>query len=74
MGKVEVRMKDKIRTRQLSIEKEMLMEALKSTGGNVSQAADSLGKQPSVIYRLISRHGLRDYITRLRYERDMGQA
>ena len=40
-------------------QREALVEALHRTGGNITQAADLLGKSRSAVYRLISKHGVR---------------
>jgi len=40
-------------------QREALVDALHRTGGNITQAADQLGKSRSAVYRLISKHGVR---------------
>lgn len=39
-------------------ERDELIDALVSTGGNVSQAAEKMGKSRGAIYRLIEKHGI----------------
>jgi DNA-binding NtrC family response regulator len=40
-------------------QREALVEALHRTGGNITQAADQLGKSRSAVYRLIGKYGVR---------------
>jgi DNA-binding NtrC family response regulator len=47
-----------IRARRLSLERESLLRALQETGGNVSHAAERLGKSRPAVYRLIAKHGI----------------
>jgi DNA-binding NtrC family response regulator len=47
-----------IRERQGMIERQTLIEALRSTGGNVTRAAERLGRSRAAIYRLAEKHGL----------------
>jgi DNA-binding NtrC family response regulator len=47
-----------IRERQGMIERQTLIEALRSTGGNVTRAAEQLGRSRAAVYRLAEKHGL----------------
>ncbi len=47
-----------IRERQGMIERETLIEALRSTGGNVTRTAELLGRSRPAVYRLAEKHGL----------------
>jgi DNA-binding NtrC family response regulator len=47
-----------IRERQGVIERQTLIEALRSTGGNVTRAAERLGRSRAAVYRLAEKHGL----------------
>jgi DNA-binding NtrC family response regulator len=47
-----------IRERQGMIERQTLIEALRSTGGNVTRAAERLGRSRAAVYRLAEKHGL----------------
>ena len=47
-----------IRERQGLIERQTLIEALRSTGGNVTRAAERLGRSRPAVYRLAEKHGL----------------
>jgi DNA-binding NtrC family response regulator len=47
-----------IRERQGLIERHQLIETLRSTGGNVTRAAERLGKSRAAVYRLAEKHGL----------------
>ena len=47
-----------IRERQGLIERQTLIEALRSTGGNVTRAAERLGRSRAAVYRLAEKHGL----------------
>ena len=40
------------------IERETLIETLRSTGGNVTRAAERLGRSRAAVYRLAEKHGL----------------
>jgi transcriptional regulator with GAF, ATPase, and Fis domain len=66
MGKVEVRMKDKLKAARRSSEKDVIMEVLEKTGGNVNQAAKKLKRHRNWIHALIRRHSLEDFVKRLR--------
>jgi two-component system response regulator GlrR len=48
----------RIRERQGMIERQTLIEALRSTGGNVTRAAERLGRSRAAVYRLAEKHGL----------------
>jgi len=48
----------RIRERRGWQEREELLEAIEQTGGNVSQAAEILGKSRTSIYHLLSKHGI----------------
>jgi DNA-binding NtrC family response regulator len=47
-----------IRERQGIIERQALIEALRSTGGNVTRTAERLGRSRAAVYRLAEKHGL----------------
>jgi DNA-binding NtrC family response regulator len=47
-----------IRERQGMIERQTLIETLRATGGNVTRAAERLGKSRAAVYRLAEKHGL----------------
>ena len=47
-----------IRERQGMIERQTLIEVLRATGGNVTRAAERLGKSRAAVYRLAEKHGL----------------
>jgi DNA-binding NtrC family response regulator len=47
-----------IRERHGMIERETLIETLRATGGNVTRAAERLGKSRAAVYRLAEKHGL----------------
>jgi two-component system response regulator GlrR len=47
-----------IRERQGAIERQTLIETLRATGGNVSRAAERLGRSRAAVYRLAEKHGL----------------
>jgi DNA-binding NtrC family response regulator len=47
-----------IRERQGRIERQTLIETLRSTGGNVTRAAERLGRSRAAVYRLAEKHGL----------------
>jgi DNA-binding NtrC family response regulator len=47
-----------IRERQGRIERQTLIETLRATGGNVTRAAERLGRSRAAIYRLAEKHGL----------------
>jgi two-component system response regulator GlrR len=47
-----------IRERQGMIERQSLIETLRATGGNVTRAAERLGKSRAAIYRLAEKHGI----------------
>jgi DNA-binding NtrC family response regulator len=47
-----------IRERQGLIERQTLVETLRSTGGNVTRAAERLGRSRAAVYRLAEKHGL----------------
>jgi transcriptional regulator of acetoin/glycerol metabolism len=47
-----------IRERQGLIERQTLIEALRSSGGNVTRAAERLGRSRAAVYRLAEKHGL----------------
>jgi DNA-binding NtrC family response regulator len=48
----------RIRERQGMIERQTLIETLRSTGGNVTRAAERLGRSRAAVYRLAEKHGL----------------
>ena len=50
---------DRIRHQHLSKERDELLAAIRSTGGNISRTAEILGKSRSAVYRLISKHQIR---------------
>jgi transcriptional regulator of acetoin/glycerol metabolism len=39
-------------------ERELLIRALEEAGGNISQAAERLGRSRGAVYRLIQKHGI----------------
>jgi DNA-binding NtrC family response regulator len=47
-----------IREQRSAIERDALLRAIQGTGGNVTHAAEILGKSRSAIYRLIEKHGI----------------
>jgi two-component system response regulator GlrR len=47
-----------IRERQRMLERQTLIEVLRATGGNVTRAAERLGKSRAAVYRLAEKHGL----------------
>jgi DNA-binding NtrC family response regulator len=47
-----------IRARRLSLERVSLLRALQETEGNVSHAAERLGRSRPAVYRLIAKHGI----------------
>lgn len=47
-----------IREQSSSAEREALLRAIHETGGNVTQAAEILGRSRAAVYRLISKHGI----------------
>jgi DNA-binding NtrC family response regulator len=47
-----------IRRHRSEVEREALLSAIRTTGGNVTQTAERLGKSRSAIYRLIEKHGI----------------
>lgn len=47
-----------IREQHSSMERAALLRAIQATGGNVTQAAEILGKSRAAIYRLIEKHGI----------------
>jgi two-component system response regulator GlrR len=47
-----------IRERQGWIERQTLIETLRATGGNVTRAAERLGRSRAAVYRLAEKHGL----------------
>ena len=50
---------DRIRNQHLSRERAELLSVLRSTGGNISRAAEILGRSRGAVYRLISKHRIR---------------
>jgi DNA-binding NtrC family response regulator len=48
----------RIRERQGMIERQTLIDTLRSTGGNVTRAAERLGRSRAAVYRLAEKHGL----------------
>lgn len=48
----------RVRDRRGRREREALLEALEASGGNITQAAERLGKSRSSVYRLLEKHGL----------------
>jgi DNA-binding NtrC family response regulator len=47
-----------IRERHGMVERQTLIETLRATGGNVTRAAERLGKSRAAVYRLAEKHGL----------------
>jgi transcriptional regulator of acetoin/glycerol metabolism len=48
----------RVRKRRGWQEREALIEALEQTGGNISQAAASLGRSRGSVYHLLKKHGI----------------
>ena len=49
---------DSIREQHIQLERDTLLHAIRDAGGNVSQAAEALGKSRGAIYRLIEKHDI----------------
>jgi DNA-binding NtrC family response regulator len=47
---------DSIREHRAVLERDALMRAIRETGGNITRAADRLGKSRGAVYRLIEKH------------------
>ncbi len=47
-----------IRRQRSEVERDALLSAIRTTGGNITQTAEMLGKSRSAIYRLIEKHGI----------------
>lgn len=47
---------DRIRDHHAQLERDRLFQAIRETGGNVSRAAELLGKSRGAVYRLIEKH------------------
>jgi DNA-binding NtrC family response regulator len=47
-----------IRRQRSEVERDTLLSAIRTTGGNITQTAEMLGKSRSAIYRLIGKHGI----------------
>jgi DNA-binding NtrC family response regulator len=47
-----------IREQRMALERDALLRAIQQAGGNVTHAADILGKSRASVYRLMEKHGL----------------
>ena len=49
---------DSIREHHATLEREALMRAIRETGGNITRAAEALGRSRGAVYRLIDKHNI----------------